>query len=131
MKQYQKIYLLFLLVFFTTASTSFAQSGDSCNSAFAISYSPGATIQVSFENREYTWLAIAIDTPGVEVEISPDSLSEYANIASIDLYNGNNCSSKTLLWSQEYVDADSLQINHTIHFILEEPVLQYFLKVNR
>jgi len=132
MKHYQKIYLLlFYLLLYGEAEFVSAQDGNSCNSAIQVSNSPGIILDVSFDGQDYRWLTLNIDTPGVELEISPDDLSEFANIESIDLYSGNDCSSKMLLWSQHYVDSDSMHISNKILLRLSEVGMNYFLKVNR
>jgi hypothetical protein len=129
MKQFQKIYLLLFLVYFATAEFIFAQLGDSCNSAFTILNAPDASIQMSFGSKDYLWLTVPASTPDVELEFSPDSLLEYTNIESIDLYNGDDCSSKILMWSRGFID--SLSANNTIVLSLQEQSSNYFIKVKR
>src|SRR6187402_586388 len=109
MKRYQKIYLLMLFLFLSgRIEFSSAQSGASCNDALPVSFSPGVFQDVSFNNQDFQWLTIQPDTPDAVLEFFPDAVSEFANIESIDLYSGNDCASKMMIWSQQYTDADSL-----------------------
>jgi hypothetical protein len=131
MKQYQKTYLLLSFFLLYGEAQVVSAQGESCNSAIQVSNSPGIILDVSFGGESYRWLTLTVDTPGMELEFSPDDQSDFANIESIDLYSGNDCSSKALLGSQNYVDSDSLHISSKILMQLPEAGTNYFLKVNR